>query len=109
MVEIKREEWESYLKAKMLQAKLDGGPCSIFVRENFGGDIGSYTTDEIFEEAADQGWMEYVGEVEYLNANTEAWKTDMGVSLEILPSGDINCYGLSHLQEMKELGQVRTA
>jgi len=109
-IELTRGEWESYVKAKMLQAKLDGSNTSIFVKENFGGDYG-HTIDEVYKVASERGWLEYVGEVEYLNTTTEAWLTDMGVVLEtgagpVAGGEHVNCYPSSHLEEMKERGKV---
>jgi hypothetical protein len=106
-IALSRDEWESYVKAKMLQAKLDGSPVSIFVDENFGGDFG-HSIEKVYEVAASNGWMEYVGEAEYLNGNGEVWLTDMGVVFVKISQrgGHVNCHPKKHIEQLREMGKL---
>lgn len=106
-INLSRDKWESYLQAKMLQAKLDGSATSIFVKENFGGDYG-HSIEDVYEVAESKGWLEYVGEVEYLNATVDAWLTDMGVVLEHGhgPRNHVNCHPESHLERMRGMDKL---
>lgn len=106
-INLSRSEWESYVKAKMLQAKLDRSATSIFVRENFGGDFG-YSAEDVFGITESKGWLEYVGEVEHLNATIDAWLTDMGVLFEHGhgPRNHVSCNPESHLERMREMDRL---
>jgi hypothetical protein len=106
-INLSRDEWEAYVKAKMVQAKLDGGPVSIFVDENFGGDFG-YSVEEVYEVAESNGWLEYVGDAEYLNETGEVWLTDMDVVLVKTSQrgGHVNCHPKKHLERLREMGKL---